>query len=831
MRLSDLLNGQEATIINVRGHGAFRKRITEMGFIKGKKIKAIKNAPLNDPIEYKILDYYVSLRRSEAEMIDISLEFDGDSYTPAGIFNRAVSSDFEQTDREARKTIRIALVGNPNCGKTTLFNHASGSKEHTGNYSGVTIGAKTARFSHNNYAFEVSDLPGTYSISPYSPEEVFVRNHIIESKPDIVVNILDATNLERNLYLTTQLLDMGVKMVAALNMYDELKKDGAQLDHVHLGTMLGMPIIPTIGSKGKGITDLLEKIIEVFEGNEPIARRIQINYGPIAEKAIDTLEKAIVSGGYTYTGISSRYIAIKVLEKDYDFIEQQAKFGYNGIIVSELQKIAYKAERQLKEDFDTFITDSRYGFIAGAMQETFKSSKVRGKRKTQHIDHFLTHKLWGIPVFVAFIWIMFEATFRLGQYPMDWIEQGVGWLGNWMDGIMPEGPLKDLIIDGIINGVGGVIVFLPNILILFFFISFMEDTGYMARAAFIMDKLMHKMGLHGKSFIPLIMGFGCNVPAIMATRTIEDRNNRLLTMLINPFMSCSARLPVYILIIGAFFPEKAGTMLFAMYASGIVLAVVVSRLFKRIIFKGKELPFVMELPPYRLPTVRNTLRHMWSKGSQYLSKMGGTILVASIIIWFLGYFPRHTELSDSYDRQIEHAQAQYNRLVTEHMPPESKESLLAERQQVVHDLEHMKNSELQMNSYIGKIGQFVEPIMKPLGFDWKMSISLISGIAAKEVVVSTMAVLYQVDEAQDENNKLIDRLRNEKKIDSEPAFNTSTALAFMIFTLIYFPCVAVIATIKKESGSWKWALLTIGYTTILAWGMAFLVYQVSLNII
>ena len=830
MRLSELLNGQEATIINVRGHGAFRKRITEMGFVKGKKIKAIKNAPLNDPIEYKILDYYISLRRSEAEMIDISLNISNEELSKHLLANPTQQSEFINPPREATKTIKIAMVGNPNCGKTTLFNFASGSKEHTGNYSGVTIGAKTARFTHQNYTFEVSDLPGTYSISAYSPEEVFVRNHIIESKPDIVVNILDATNLERNLYLTTQLLDMGVKMVAALNMYDELKKDGAQLDHVHLGTMLGMPIIPTIGSKGKGITELLEKIIDVFEGKDPIVRRIQINYGPITEKAIETLEKAIIASGFTNNGITSRYIAIKVLEKDFSFIEQQAKNHYNDLIIAELQKIANKAERQLKEDFETFITDSRYGFIAGAIQETFKSSKIVRKRKTQRIDHYLTHKLWGIPVFVAFIWLMFETTFRLGQYPMDWIEQGVGLLGNWTHTVMPEGPLKDLLIDGIINGVGGVIVFLPNILILFLFISFMEDTGYMARAAFIMDKLMHKMGLHGKSFIPLIMGFGCNVPAIMATRTIEDRNNRLLTMLINPFMSCSARLPVYILIIGAFFPENAGTVLFAMYASGILLAIVVSRLFKKIIFKGKELPFVMELPPYRLPTVRNTISHMWNKGSQYLSKMGGTILIASIIIWFLGYFPRQPELIGSFDQQIERTKTEYNQLLSVESSVETKNLLLAEKQQMVYDLEHQKNSELQMNSYIGKIGKYVEPVMAPLGFDWKMSISLISGIAAKEVVVSTMAVLYQADDDQAENNKLIDRLRSEKKIDGTPAFNQSTALAFMIFTLIYFPCVAVIATIKKESGSWKWALLTIGYTTILAWGMAFLVYQVSLNL-
>ncbi len=834
MRLSELLNGQEATIINVRGQGAFRKRITEMGFIKGKKIKAIKNAPLNDPIEYKILNYYVSLRRSEAEMIDISMEAPDHEIAQNQTMNHSQSSQFGQTSRELTKTIRIALVGNPNCGKTTIFNYASGSKEHTGNYSGVTIGAKTAQFSHNNYTFEVSDLPGTYSISPYSPEEVFVRNHIIEAKPDIVVNILDATNLERNLYLTTQLLDMGVKMVAALNMYDELKKEDIQLNHIHLGKMLGMPIIPTIGSRGKGITDLLEKIIDVFEGRDPIVRKIQINYGPIVEQTIESLEQAIASSKIhnqlQHNSIPNRYIAIKVLEKDFNFIEHQIKELDNETIILELKRIAAKAEKQLHEDFETFITDSRYGFIAGAIRETWKSSKVARKRKTQRIDHYLTHKIWGIPVFIAFIWLMFESTFRLGQYPMDWIDMGVGYLSAWANSLMAEGPLKDLLIDGIINGVGGVIVFLPNILILFFFISFMEDTGYMARAAFIMDKLMHKMGLHGKSFIPLIMGFGCNVPAIMATRTIEDRNNRLLTILINPFMSCSARLPVYILIISAFFPEHAGTMLFAMYAGGIVMAIIVSRIFKKVIFKGKELPFVMELPPYRMPTFRNTIRHMWSKGSQYLSKMGGPILVASIIIWFLGYFPRHSELTQSFDQQIAKTETEYAQKISTETSQKNKDNLTAEKEEQLLILEHQKNSERQMNSYIGRIGKFVEPVMAPLGFDWKMSISLISGVAAKEVVVSTMAVLYQADEDEAENSKLIDRLRSEKKIDGQSAFNQPTALAFMVFTLIYFPCVAVIATIKKEAGSWKWASLTIGYTTFLAWGMAFLVNLVSQNI-
>lgn len=826
MKLSELQNGQQATITSVSGNGAFRKRIIEMGFIKGKTITAIKNAPLKDPIEYKIMDYYVSLRRSEAEMIDITQEDDAIVVNDSAINNVREIAFAESSN--TLKTIKIALVGNPNCGKTTLFNHASGSKERTGNYSGVTVGAKTAHFTHNGYLFEVSDLPGTYSISTYSPEEVFVRDHIIHSKPDIVVNILDATNLERNLYLTTQLLDMGVKMVAALNMYDELHKAGSTLNHVHLGRMLGVPMIPTVSTRGKGITQLLEKIIDVYEGKDPIVRRIEINYGPIAEKTIDKLEEALAQSGFKSNGVTSRYMAIKALEKDYDFIERQSQGGRDNIIVEELEAIAAKGELKLKEDFETFITDLRYGYIAGALRETLRNNSKEKTHKSQLIDNILTHKIWGIPIFLFFMWIMFEATFNLGEVFMNWIEDGVALFGQFMHTLMPDGVLKDLLIDGVINGVGGVIVFLPNILILFFFISLMEDTGYMARAAFIMDKLMHKMGLHGKSFIPLIMGFGCNVPAIMATRTIEDKNNRLITILINPFMSCSARLPVYILILSAFFPEHAGTMLFGIYITGIVVAVLIARLFKKVIFKGKELPFVMELPPYRIPTIRNTVRQMWNRASQYLSKVGGTILVASIIIWFLSNFPVQQDLIDQYDEKIAQTEASYDMLIGEASTQEDVEKLTEEKLTISDNLEHEKNSLHQAGSYIGGLGQLVEPIMKPLGFDWKMSVSLITGIAAKEIVISTLAVLYQADEDESGNQKLIDRLRSDVKPNGEPAFTQSSALAFIIFTLLYFPCVAVIATIKREAGSWKWALLTIGYTSILAWGMAFLVSQASL---
>lgn len=817
MKLSELTNGSEAIIVDVKGQGAFRKRITEMGFVKGRKITAIKNAPLNDPKEYKIMDYYISLRREEAEWIEISSK-SMELRSQESALNESPANPASHPSH-SDKLIRVALVGNPNSGKTSLFNYISGSRERTGNYSGVTVDSKTSRLEHKGYTIEISDLPGTYSVTPYTPEELFVRQHLISQHPDVVVNIMDATNLERNLYLTTQLLDMGLKMVAALNMYDELQRSGNTVDHLHLGKMLGIPFVPTVGSRGRGINQLLDQIVEVATGQHPFSRNVSIHYGPAVETAIDQISAALKQGGLETTPVPTRYLAIQALEKDFEFVAGQIEKTNNPQLLEQAKAIVAKTDKQLGHDAETFLTDSRYGFIAGAIKETCDHKSTGVHNTSRQIDHWLTHKLFGIPIFIVFIWLMFEATFRLGQFPMDWIDGGVATLGTWMQNWFPQGPLKDLLIDGIISGVGGVVVFLPNILILFFFISFMEDTGYMARAAFIMDKLMHKMGLHGKSFIPLIMGFGCNVPAIMATRTIEDRNNRLLTMLINPFMSCSARLPVYILIAGAFFEENAGTVLFGMYLTGIAMAILISRLFKRFIFKGKELPFVMELPPYRLPTLRNTAKHMWHKGSQYLSKMGGTILVASILIWFLGYFPLDREKSTQFEEQIAQIDAQYSQQIAQE--PELATQHTEEWETQRNHLTQLQNSAHQAESYIGRLGQSVQPIMAPLGFDWKMSVSLITGVAAKEVVVSTIAVLYQATDGDDsDEQRLIHRLQQEKKIDGTPAFTKSSALAFLMFVLIYFPCVAVIAAIRKESGSWKWALLTIGYTTLLAWAMA-----------
>ena len=828
MKLSDLATGSSAVIVSVAGTGAFRKRIIEMGFVRGKTVTAIRNAPLNDPIEYKILDYFVSLRREEArlvEVVDVDSEEAQKVSKPA--FSIADGGAFATQEHREPKIIKVALVGNPNCGKTTLYNYLCGTNEHTGNYSGVTVGATTNTFTYGSYIFEFVDLPGTYSISAYSPEETFVRNKLLTYDPDVVLNVVDSTNLARNLYLTTQLIDMGERMVMALNMYDDFERSGDHLDFEQLGKMIGVGIVPTVGSKGTGSRALLDKIIQVYEGEDIFVRRVHINYGDL-EELIEKIGNTVEAKGTFSPILSLRFIAVKIIENDLDFVRDNVQSSDVDSLVNELATMRDQAKSALSiADLETFVTDLRYSFIDGALNETYHSA-TRSQEQTlsQRIDNVLTHRIWGIPIFIAIIWIMFECTFSIGQYPMDWINAGVSWLSDFVSTNLPTGPVRDLIVDGIISGCGGVIIFLPNILILFLFISFMEDTGYMARAAFIMDKMMHKMGLHGKSFIPLIMGFGCNVPAIMATRTIEDRNNRMLTMLIIPLMSCSARLPVYILFCGAFFPENAGTVLFCFYMLGIALAIVMCRLFKRTLFNTQDLPFVMELPKYHLPTLRTTLLNMWSKAKQYLQKMGGIILVASIIIWFLGYYPKSDKI------ESDHANARQNIDRQDFATDE-------ERAAAIDSVEITYRSESQEYSAIGRIGRAIEPIIRPLGFDWKMGVSLVSGVAAKEIVVSTLAVLYH---SNNEDQSLMSNIYNERR-DGQRFFTRANVLSFMVFTLIYFPCLATLTAIKNEAGHWndfhmlkrrrrkartpwRWAVFVMCYTTALAWIMAWLVYHI-----
>ncbi|GHV41038.1 ferrous iron transport protein B [Bacteroidia bacterium] len=820
MLLSDLKTGEKGVIVRVNGSGAFRKRILEMGFIKGKTIKVILNAPLKDPIKYKIMDYEVSLRRSEAALIEVVYpdNKEVEHYLEKSAFDSEIMYQeiHQSVNRpvDDKKIIKVALVGNPNAGKTSLFNIASGAHEHVGNYGGVTVDSKEGKFKHGGYVFRIVDLPGTYSLSAYTPEELYVRKHIVEDRPDVIINIVAASNLERNLYLTTELIDMEAPAVIALNMYDELQDAGSEFDYQALSKMIGIPMVPTVAKSGVGIEDLFDAVIRVYEDKEPVVKRVHVYYGNTVENAISKL-KVLLEKQTNHTLLfPRRYIAVKLIEKDKDIEKYVSTLANEEKLLALRDSEVKNIEETLKEDTESVLTNARYGFVAGGLKQTLKE-KTNESDITRIIDAAVTNKYIGFPLFFFFMWVMFECTFRLGGYPMEWIESGVTYIGNLVRGIMPDGMLKDLVVDGIIGGVGGVIVFLPNILILYAFISFMEDSGYMARAAFIMDKVMHKMGLHGKSFIPLVMGFGCNVPAILATRTIESRNSRMVTMLVNPFMSCSARLPVYLLFVGVFFKSYASLVLFGLYFTGILLAVISARLFKKFLFPKEDTPFVMELPPYRMPTLKAVTIHMWDKSQQYLKKMGGVILIASIIIWFLGYFPQDKEREALFDAKVADVEFQYeNQVVGEEQKNEQ-----------IEQIEDQRNIAHQENSYIGRVGKAIEPVMSPLGFDWKISVSLLSGMAAKEVVVSTLGVLYTGD--PDSQETLETRLLSETKADGTPTFTPLVVISLLLFVLIYFPCVATIAAIKEESGSWKWGVFSVIYTTLLAWIVSFMVYQIG----
>jgi len=821
LNLSEIYTGKKAIIVKLSGRGAFKRRLSEMGFTRGTVVEVVKNAPLRDPIEYKVLGYNVSLRRAEAEMIEI------EPYVKFEMKEDFNGSEFADPFKSFKPSteINIALVGNPNAGKTTLFNLLSNEHQHVGNYSGVTVGATASKLKYKNYTINLVDLPGTYSISSYSPEEVYVRNHLLDELPDIVLNVVDSGNLHRNLFLTTQLIDMDLQLVMALNMYDDIESNGDVLNYQHLGGMLGFPMVPTVASKKKGIEELLETIIKVFEGREEAVRHIHIKYGKPLDKAIGEIANLIkIPENHSVTDrISSRFVAIKLLEKDKEIEKTLDEFSNKKAIINLVEKWIKKIESHFDEDTHSMVSDAKYGFIRGALKETLKESKREKNDKTRKLDNFITHRIWGFPIFVFIIWLMFQSTFILGSYPMGWIESLVSSLGGFVDMFLSDGPLKDLLIDGVINGVGGVIIFLPNILILFFFISLMEDTGYMARAAFIMDKLMHKIGLHGKSFIPLIMGFGCNVPAIMATRTIENRSERILTILINPFMSCSARLPVYVLITVAIFPENPGNMIFLMYVIGIAVAAIMSIVFKKMFFRKDETPFVMELPPYRKPIWTGTVRHMWSKAQEYLKKMGGIILIASIIVWALGYFPINSIDKENLEKELININLDYkNNSISE----ETKEINTFNAKLLY------KNEQLS-NSYIGWFGKAIEPAIKPLGFDWRMGVSIIAGIPAKEIIVSTMGVLFTSTGTEPEgkedvmSSKISSQVHLSGDKKGEILFTSISAFSFLLFILIYFPCIATLSAVRKETGTWTWPAFMFFYTTALAYFLSFSFYQIA----
>ena len=836
MKLSELKTGERAVIVKVYGHGSFRKRIIEMGFVKGSKVKVILNAPLKDPIEYEIIGYKISLRREEADKIEVISESEAKQMRTSlealhALESRpALESEEEWIEREMSslaeergKVIKVALVGNPNCGKTSLFNMASGGHEHVGNYSGVTVDAKEGTFEYGGYRFVIVDLPGTYSLSAYSPEELYVRRNLIDDMPDVVVNVVDSSNLQRNLYLTTQLIDMNLRVVMALNMYDELTAKGDKLDIKQLGCLLGMPVVPTVSRSGEGIEQLFETVVQVYEKADPhIARHIHINHGAELEQSIDRIKVLLQKNTDIRYKYSTRYLAIKYLENDKE-IERvvEALENRDEIITARFEENA-RVRELMGSGLESSLVDAKYAFVQGALAETYEPYKGHRSRSTitDKIDAVVTNKWLAFPIFFALLYLVFSGTVTIGEYPMQWIEWLVGQFGAFVSSVMADGWLKDLVVDGIIGGVGSVLVFLPNIMLLYMFISLLEDSGYMARGAFIMDRVMHKMGLHGKSFIPMVMGFGCNVPAIMATRTIESRKSRLITTLIIPLMSCAGRMPVYILIAGAFFPRHAGLVLLGLYALGIFLAVFGAKIMSRFM-KDDDLPFVMELPPYRVPTAKSIFRHTWEKGRQYLQKMSGVILVCSLLIWALGYFPRG---------------------------------------------EYATTQEQQENSYIGMVGKTIEPVLEPLGFDWRMGVGIVAGVGAKELVVSTLGVMYsgyEIAGAGDGagagvgaaagvgagSDHVIARSASDVAISSagdvavdaasragghvslsdalKHAVTPAGALAYMVFILLYFPCVATFIAIRNETGSWKWALLTAVYTIVLAWLAAFATYHLA----
>ncbi len=792
MKLSDLKTGQHATIVTVQGHGSFRKRIVEMGFVRGKEVEVLLNAPLQDPVKYKVMGYEVSLRRQEAEMIVVDTEDTLRQPTPPDHAPSEAAPEGgccgDMLPTRAGNTIHVALVGNPNCGKTSLFNFASGTHGHVGNYSGVTVDASEARATCDGYVFNLTDLPGTYSLSCYSPEELYVREHLMKRHPDVVINVIDSSNLERNLYLTTQLVDMNVRMVCALNMYDEFERRGDVVDTATLSTLFGVPFVCTSFKSGRGVQELFREVISVFEDRNTAVRHIHINHGHEIEAGIVHIQQYLKRDDAVRIHCSTRYLAIKLLEHD-DRAEHYVSHMENaGAIMAARDAAEQRVKEETNTDAETAVMDAKYGFIHGALSEAGfrQGTKEDTYRMTHFIDDVLSNKYFGFPIFFLILYVMFQTTFSLGQYPMDWIDALVAWIGSLASELMPDGPLRSLVVDGVIGGVGAVIVFLPQILILYFFISLMEDSGYMARAAFIMDKLMHKMGLHGKSFIPLVMGFGCNVPAVMATRTIESRRSRLITMLILPFMSCSARLPIYIMVVGTFFAAQYRSwMMILLYAVGVAVAVVVSKVFSTFVVKGEDTPFVMELPPYRWPTAKAIGRHTWEKGKEYLKKMGGIILVASVIVWALGYFPHDDALTAQQQKE---------------------------------------------QSYIGRIGQAVEPVFELQGFNWKLDVSLIAGVGAKEIVASTIGVIYSGDDSFGDDDSFSSDTEKYTSLRQKMQADGITPLAafsYLLFVLLYFPCIATVIAIRNETGSWRWAVFSAVYTTAVAWMVSALVYQVG----
>ncbi len=714
-----------------------------------------------------------------------------------------------------QKLLTIALAGNPNSGKTTIFNNITGTRQKVGNWPGVTVEKKEGRISRYGYDLTIVDLPGTYSLTPFSIEEVVARNFLLDERPDVVIEIIDASNLERSLYLATQVRELDCKVIFALNMADLARTHGTKIDAAKLSELLDVPVVFTVGNRNEGTDQLLRQAIQLAESDVALPRRRRVKYSHDIEEAIGRLQRFAEEKAGGSLPYDPRWTAIKLIEDDQIIKERLiAAAPQAGMeILQAAQSLRRHLSGRFDEEMQIVMTDERYGFIAGIVREV-QTATIRQRVDTsRNIDLVLTHRFFGFPIFVFFIWAMFQLTFTLGDYPVQWIEAGVAGVSAAASALLPDGVWKSLVVDGIIAGVGSVVVFLPNILILFFCIALFEDTGYMARSAFLMDKIMHLIGLHGKSFIPMLMGFGCNVPAIMAARTLESEKDRILTILITPFMSCSAKLPVYVVLAGAFFGTHAGSVIFGIYLMGVVLSIVTGRVFRSTLLKGADAPFVMELPPYRMPMAKSLLIHMWDRSKLFLRKMGKIILIGSIVIWFLGAFPQSPRYSRDYDSEIRRIEAGAD---------ESARRQSAERSaEAVAELLKQRKAERMQQSYIGRLGRIVAPVFDPLGIDWRGGVALLSGFVAKEIVVSTLGVLHATGEdaeAADEKGALQNAL-------ADSGMTPLSALSMMVFVLLYLPCLATTSAIRRETGSWKWMFFSIGYSTSVAWVMAFAVYQ------
>ena len=719
----------------------------------------------------------------------------------------------------AHGEITIALAGNPNSGKTTIFNNITGTRQKVGNWPGVTVEKKEGRINKFGYDLKIIDLPGIYSLTPFSIEEIVARDYILDECPDVVIDIIDASNLERSLYLATQLRELGRSNVLfALNMSDVARARGYKIDGVKLSELLDVPVLETVGNKNQGVTALLQKAVEMAQSKTGPTRERKVRYSKDIEAAIDDLVLLLTPHLQSDGRYEPRWTSVKLIENDQVVVNRLKTVLPEEAFILLQEKTAARREilqQRYNEDPEIVLTDERYGFIAGIMKEVFTTSPRQRIDMSRNIDKVLTNRFVGFPIFLFFIWAMFQLTFTLGSYPMDWIDTGVGGLATLLGRTLPESLLKDLLINGILAGVGSVIVFLPNILILFFGIALFEDTGYMSRCAFLMDKIMHLIGLHGKSFIPMLMGFGCNVPAIMAARTLESEKDRLLTILITPFMSCSAKLPVYIVLAGTFFGPRAGSVIFIIYLVGILIAVVSGRLFRTTLLRGADAPFVMELPPYRVPMLKSLLIHMWDRSKMFLRKMGGIILIGSIIIWALSAFPRTIRYSYDYPAAMARLEAAYAQK-TANAAPAEKAALETQRQDRLLELQRAMRAEETANSFMGMIGRAIAPVFAPIGIDWRGGVSLLAGFVAKEIVVSTLGVLHAVDE---EGSGAL----SEALIKS--GMTPLSAFSLMIFVLLYIPCIATVATIRRETNSFRWMFFSIGYTTLVAWIMSFIVYN------